>query len=61
MSKTTKVFMAGFRARLRAYVKAEMTHCGHDDLVLEATEKHQRLIEFVQTEHDALARKAGLP
>lgn len=60
MSKTTKKIMDQFNRKLDAYVDAECSHCGHEELALKAAEKRIELCLFLSTALDQLVRKAEL-
>lgn len=61
MTKTTYSLMAKIERRLDAYVDAQMTHCGHEPDATLAEQKGIKLLQFIASEVEKLASKAGLP
>lgn len=61
MSKTTLNLMARIERRLNKLVDKEVTHCGHDELVMNALRYRNKFMEFLSGEIETLVQKAGLP
>ena len=61
MSKTTTTLriMAGVERRLNKLTELEVTACGFEENIAKADKQRDRLMDFIEREVEALARKAG--
>lgn len=61
MIKTTETLriMAGLERRLNKLSDLEARHCGHGELVNKAERYREKLMDWIESNIEALARKAG--